>query len=78
MGEDLDTSKIPTANKLAELFADGAAGRADVDMQEILWCILADTRDSFRLALKAAGVSADIIESVNATVVDYLVNHYGD
>lgn len=67
-----------SSDELLALFDAGAQGRADVDMRAVLWDILDDVRRSYRLALREAGVMPPIAHSVDQTVEDYLINHYGD
>ena len=68
----------PTGRDLREMYDDGAQGRADVDMGELLGAILADVQDSYRLAMQDAGVHPATAHVVDTTVTDYIVNHYGD
>ncbi|WP_040829062.1 hypothetical protein [Nocardia jiangxiensis] len=43
-----------------------------------IWPIINDVTDSFRLAMRNAGVDSEVIKSVMTTVTDYTANHYGD
>lgn len=67
-----------TPDELLTLFDAGAQGRADVDMRETLWAILVDVQESYGLAMKEAGIEIGKRVEIQATVSDYLANHYGD
>jgi hypothetical protein len=62
---------------LLERFEAGCSGREDIDMHDVLWAILDDVRDSYSLAMKAAGVADTLVTEIAGTVEDYLANHYG-
>lgn len=64
-----------------EFMADydaGCRGVKDIDMNELLWEIIDDVRDSYRLAMHNAGVNTATASVVTTTVSDYLANHYSD
>ena len=42
------------------------------------WELIADVQESYRMAMRVEGVSKAQIASIDATVEDYLTNHYGD
>lgn len=69
---------VASPDELLNRFDAGAQGRADVDMRGVLWDILNDVRQSYLLALREAGVHSATANTVDKTVYDYLINHYGD
>jgi hypothetical protein len=66
-----------TGAALRQLYDQGCRGLADVDMDELLWRILADVQSSYSLALREAAVPDATVADVTTTVQDYLANHYG-
>ena len=53
--------------------------RTDPTTGEPPWLVpYHDIAVSFQHAMRAAGVDADVIDHVSATVEDYAINHYGD
>ena len=68
-----------TPDEIMSDFDAAVSGQVDIDPREILWEILADVQDSYRLAMEnVPQIDGDTIEEVAGTVTDYLVNHYGD
>lgn len=65
-------------DELMSRFEQGARGEADIDMVEVLWAIIDDIRDSYRLAMASAGVYAETSGEIEATVTDYVINNYGE
>lgn len=60
-------------------FDAGAAGKADVDMREVLWEVIDDVRHSFALAMECdERVDDATAYEIEVTVLDYVTNHYGD
>lgn len=72
------TTNPRTPDEIMSDFDAAVSGQADIDPREILWEILADVQDSYRLAMESTAVPLIDIEEITGTVTDYLVNHYGD
>lgn len=68
------------AHKLAVCFEQTMNGEASLDIStaDVVHDILSDVRDSFRLAMRTAGVPPAIVAEVDSTVGDYILNNYGD
>ena len=67
-----------TPSQIMADFDRAALGVADIDMHAVLWEMLDDARSSWRLALAAQGhLTPEQINDADATVTDYLANHYG-
>jgi hypothetical protein len=73
-----EADRTDPPSELMERFLDGATGRQDIDMVGVLWDILTDVRNSYKLAMAAVNVSKEGIREVDLTVLDYLTNNYGD
>lgn len=65
-----------SATELIEEFRKGAQGCADIDTESIMWAIVEDIRDSYRLAMSVEGVSLSQALQVELTVSDYISNNY--
>ncbi len=61
---------------LPELLA-GIKGEADIDVIDVVWEVIEDVMDSFRLALSQdERVTSETVDDVLGTVEDYIPNHY--
>lgn len=65
-----------SATELIEEFRKGAQGRADIDTEIVMWAIVEDIRDSYRLAMSVEGVPPSQALQVELTVSDYITNNY--
>ncbi|SIH22645.1 Uncharacterised protein [Mycobacteroides abscessus subsp. abscessus] len=58
---------------------ENAVRAADLDTAtKLVFELVDDIRDSYRLALRHEHIKPDVIGEVEATVTDYISNHYGD
>jgi hypothetical protein len=69
---------IPPDVLLERLLAGADGEAAKSERYGVLWDIFRDVRDSYLLAMTATGVSQETIHEVEVTVLDYLVNNYGE
>lgn len=73
------TANPRTPDQILEDFETGCQGAmANMDMRAILWEVIDDIRQSYRLAMEAEDVDEGTVDAVQDTVLDYAVNHYGD
>lgn len=50
----------------------------NLDARSVMWEIINDIRDSYRLAMDAENLELVQQEAIEICVEDYIVNHYGD
>lgn len=58
--------------------ADPNDSYAEVSIDEAIWALIEDVKNSYTLAMNGAGIGVATIEHVDDTVSDYLANNYGE
>lgn len=66
-----------TPDEILADFDAAAKGQADLSIRDLLWDVIDDIRDSYRIAM-GAYIEDPTADKIQAVVDDYLSTHYGD
>lgn len=73
-----EADQVDPPDVLMERFTDATTGRSDIDPHEVLWDILTDVRNMFKVSMAAQGVTPEAASRIDGTVLDTLTKNYGE